>query len=130
MNGVTSGSNGSGFSLAVDPALGDVYIAGSFVGTIDFDPGIGTFTMTSGAPNDNDAFICKLSHSGNFLWAKSFTGTDDAIAEDITIDQSGNVYTTGWFNGITDFDPNAGTFNLTGSGDIFVSKLDNAGNFV
>ena len=48
------------------------------------------------------------------------------------MDGSGNVYTTGRFGGSVDFDPGAGVFNLTSAGeqDIFVSKLDSAGNFV
>ena len=49
------------------------------------------------------------------------------------VDGSGNVYTTGYFKATAEFDPTAGTFTLTsagGSSDIFVSKLDNAGNFV
>ena len=49
----------------------------------------------------------------------------------ISIDASGNVYTTGSFNTIGDFDPGADIFNLSGVGfDIFILKLDPLGNFV
>ena len=50
----------------------------------------------------------------------------------ITVDNNGNVYTTGDFDGTGDFDPGPGVYNLTsaGSEDIFVSKLDVNGNFV
>jgi hypothetical protein len=48
------------------------------------------------------------------------------------VDSAGNVYTTGYFQGTVDFDPGAGTVNLSsaGSDDIFVQKLDASGNLV
>ena len=50
----------------------------------------------------------------------------------MAVDSSGNVYTTGYFAGTADFDPGAGTTNLTanGSSDVFVSKLDSSGDLV
>ena len=53
----------------------------------------------------------------------------------MAVDASGNVYTTGFFNGTVDFDPGPGIFNLTGviSGDdrsIYISKLNTSGNFI
>src|SRR6185503_12423147 len=46
-------------------------------------------------------------------------------------DGSGDVYTTGFFQGTADLDPGGGTFNLTSAGgnDVFVSKLDSSGAF-
>jgi len=69
--------------------------------------------------------------SGDFLWAKSMGASTAEEAYEITVDSSGNVYTTGYFQSTIDFDPNAGVFELTSLGkDIFVSKLDRNGNFV
>ena len=58
-------------------------------------------------------------------------GTAHVGAFSITVDNSANVYTTGYFTGSADFDPGKGKFTLTsaGSWDIFVSKLTSAGNF-
>ncbi|HLG35711.1 MAG TPA: SBBP repeat-containing protein [Bacteroidia bacterium] len=117
-----------GLSSAVD-ASGNVYTTGHFLGTVDFDPGAGTYNLTSAGLED--IFISKLDSSGNFIWAIAMGGTDADRGSSITIDASANVYTTGHFNGTADFDPGAGTFNLASAGlnDIFISKLDASGNF-
>lgn len=80
--------------------------------------------------------ICYLfgfSQSPSFQWAKKFGGSSNKEGNSVTIDGLGNVYTTGYFEGTTDFDPGVGVFNLTSSGsstNIFVCKLDAAGNFL
>lgn len=116
------------YCMALD-ASGNVYITGFFGGTVDFDPGPGTANLTS--TGDWDVFIQKLNASGNFLWAKSFGGSADDRGKSIAVDASGNVVTTGWFQGTVDFDPGAGAANLSSAGfsDIFVQKLDASGNF-
>ena len=122
--------NDFGYSVAVD-AFGNVYTAGVYYGTVDFDPGPGVFNLTPPGPYPTAFFVCKLDSTGAFVWAKTFgNGTTTSIA--MTVDLAGNVYTTGNFDGTIDFDPGPGVFNLTGTGrpDIFVSKLDAAGNFV
>jgi hypothetical protein len=130
------GSNASsqGFDIAVD-SFGNVLTTGSFAGTADFDPGAGTFSLTSAG--NNDIFVSKLNSSGSFIWAKrmggpALTSYDGDAGCALAVDGFGNVHTTGMFEGTVDFDPGAGTFNLTSAGahDIFVSKLDSNGNFV
>jgi hypothetical protein len=116
-------------SIAID-ASGNVYITGHFEGTADFDPSVGTFSLTSAG--DQDIFINKLDVSGNFVWAKRMGGANNDSGRSLAIDGSGNIYTTGYFRGTTDFDPGSGAFNLTSAGgaDIFIHKLDASGNFV
>lgn len=119
-----------GRSIAVS-AAGNVITTGSFQGTVDFDPGAGTSTLTS-TSGGNDIFISKLDASGNFVWARRLGGSGNDIGYSVTVDAAENVFTTGSFSSTADFDPGLAVFNLTGvsSGDIFVSKLDGAGNFV
>jgi hypothetical protein len=127
--GGTQADNGK--SIALD-ASGNVYTTGFFRGTADFDPGATSFDITS-TSIQYDIFVSKLDPSGNFIWAKNMGGVNDDQGQSVAIDPTGNVYTTGHFNGIADFDPNAATFNLdAGSSqiDIFISKLDASGNFV
>ena len=109
--------------------FGNIYCTGHFAGTGDFDPGIGVTTLTSAG--SFDIFICKFDSSGNFLWATGIgSGCPDAGLA-IAVDRFSNVYTTGSFTGAADFDPGPGAYYLSGAAhSIFVSKLDQSGNFV
>lgn len=116
--------------IVVD-ASGNVYITGVLWGSADFDPGSGTYTLTS-TGTGYDIFVWKLDASGNFVWAKLMGGATYDESYSIAVDATGNVYTTGYFTGTADFDPGLATYNLNSWGmrDIFISKLDVSGNFV
>lgn len=109
---------------------GDVYLTGGYGGTIDMDPGASVYNLTS--TGLSDIFILKLNASGQFLWAKSIgssTGNDYGLA--ITTDELGNVHTTGYFDGMADFDPSSNTYNLSASESVcFISKLNPSGSFI
>ncbi len=114
------------YSMDVDSS-GNSYITGSFQGTVDFDPGVGIFSLTG---EGEDVFILKLDKLGNFLWAKSIGGMGDDAASSISLDPDGNIYITGAYQDTVDFDPGAGVYSLTSAGslDLFVVKLDGNGN--
>ena len=120
----------NGFGIAVGQK-GDVYTTGWFSGTADFDPGAGTYNLTS-LTGGADIFVSKLNASGNFVWAKQMGGNSTDEASAIALDGKDNVYTTGYFFYTSDFDPGAGVHNMTtaGSANVFISKLDSAGKFV
>jgi uncharacterized protein YegP (UPF0339 family) len=118
--------------LAVD-GPGNVYVAGDFSYTMDFDPGPGEVNLTS---SRSEIFALKLDTNGNYQWAVNMlppaTATLGNESRDITVDGAGNVYITGAFGDTTDFDPGPDVANLTANGfiDIFVLKLDGGGNYV
>ena len=117
-------------SVSID-SLGGIFLSGSFQGTTDFNPNAGIFNLT--AIGAKDIFITKLNASGTLKWAKSMGGTNDDILYATAIDKSGNVYSTGYFSGIVDFNPGIAINNLSsmvGSSDIYISKLDSLGNYV
>jgi hypothetical protein len=119
----------AGCSVALDQS-GNVVTSGYFNGIANFDPGTGTYNLS--AAGDTTAFISKYDTAGNFIWAKKLAGNLNDAAYSVTTDASGCIYTTGYFQGTVNFDPNAGNFNMTAvdSSDIFISKLNAAGNFV
>ncbi len=129
MGGNPTSYSGSA-SIDVD-ALGNVYTTGSFTDSVDFDPGPGIFRLKASSVNST-LFISKLNGSGNFVWAKTFTGNGTKFGSGIAVSASGNVYTTGVFVGTVDFDPGFGLFNMTSSSNqsIYISSLDNFGNFI
>lgn len=123
-------NNEEGIAIALDVS-GNVFITGYFVDTVDFDPGTGTHNLIS--QGDGDIFILKLDPMGNLLWAKNVGGAFSDRGNFIAVDLTGNVYTTGSFIGMVDFNPGTAVFNLTSDSptysDIFISKLDVFGNF-
>ncbi len=120
------------FDVSVDEA-GNAYVTGAFSGTADFDPGAGTFNLSSASLFIDDIFVLKLDANGDLAWARKMGSSDFDFGRSITVSAAGNVFTTGSFRGTVDFDPGPGTSILTsasGGNDIFISKLDAAGNFV
>jgi hypothetical protein len=116
-------------ALSVDLS-GEVYISGRFFFTIDFDPGASAYNLSS---NGNcDVFICKLSSSGNFIWARSFGGTNADEIADITTDKFNSVYVCGdYLSSVIDFDPGPGTFTVSTGAmqESYILKLFSNGNF-
>jgi hypothetical protein len=66
-----------------------------------------------------------------FEWAKKVGGYWDDYGLCVVTGPLGNVYTLGYFNGTTDFDPGPDTFNLTASsgGNLYVLKQNAQGDF-
>ena len=130
----TQATVGSGLSLAsasgltFDPS-GNVVLTGFYVGVVNFDP---TNTLQLQSVGSRNIFIQKLGTSGNVLWTDSVGGTDIDQGNSVVTDPSGNVYVTGTFSSIADFNPGAGTANLTAGGfeDAFILKLDSSGAYV
>jgi Secretion system C-terminal sorting domain/Beta-propeller repeat len=125
--------------LAVDTS-GNVFTAGMFSGTVDFNPSAAIANL-SGPTFGDDGFISKLDVSGNFVWAKQLEGNIRDVAS-LALDTAGNVYTTGSFYSQysatvfsqTDFDPGVGIYNLSVihqfGDDTYILKLDASGSFV
>ena len=118
--------------MAID-TQGNIVLTGSFYGTTDFDPGISVYNLTCyGQAVNSDVYICKLNSNGDFIWAKQIGGTGYDFGNDITFDSSDNLFITGQFSGLCDFDTGVNTFNLSaiGGSDVFILKLNSSGDFI
>jgi Secretion system C-terminal sorting domain len=119
-----------GYSVAVDNNK-NVYSAGIFRFTSDFDPSTAVFNLNA-TGNNYEVYLSKLDSNGNFIWAKKInTNSTFNLPVRMTLDKENNICVSGTFFGTTDFDPNAGIVNVTTlNQSIFVLKLDSAGNFL
>ncbi|MCO6480826.1 MAG: SBBP repeat-containing protein, partial [Phaeodactylibacter sp.] len=110
----------------------NILITGYFIGTADFDPGVGTANLTAPGTGIGDIFVAKYSSSGAYQWAFSLGDASWDQGKGIAVDDSDNVLVTGYFQGTVDFDPGAGTANYTsaGFGDGFVAKYSPAGAYL
>jgi hypothetical protein len=110
---------------------GNIFVTGTFRGAwVDFDPGPGEVLYTSSGWCD--AFLSKFSEDGDFSWVKVWGGAGHDVTQDIVVDNSGNCFIAGDFDGSVDFDPGPGTeiySSDSGFLDCFVLKLDNSGEF-
>ena len=121
-----------GNSIVVDGA-GNSFITGRFGGTADFNPSL-SVTNNLSIPALFDCFFAKYDADGNYIWAYPLVligSSSFSWGTGITVDPSGNVYITGFFEGTVNFNP-SGTFNLvsTGTGtNAFIAKYDGNGGF-
>lgn len=115
--------------IAAD-AQGSIYATGRFKEVIDFDPGTGTYELTSN--NFYNAFILKLTSGGEFEWVKSLTANAYSNGTSLAMSDNEEVYLTGSFGGTTDFDFGEATHNLTaiGSSDLFLMKMSNDADLI
>lgn len=122
-----------GWTIIADPSgNGDVYATGFFNGTVDFDPTDGEYLLTSVV--QDGVYVLKLNASGSLIWAKALPGIAEIFSrgKTVAVDGNGDVYVTGSFTGLADFDPGPGTFykHSNGSRDVFVVKLNSGGDFI
>lgn len=118
---------------------GNVYLAGSFNGIVDFDPGPKTKYVSAGqiANKISEAgFVLKLDTNGKFGWVSPFVGQvvgankGYAYANSVALDTSGNIVVGGSYRDTVDFNPGSGTTTLPALGGAFITKLNSSGGLV
>jgi gliding motility-associated-like protein len=154
-NGTTLASNGNSnvFILKIDPGgaiiwakgiggldydevedidvddAGNVLVAGSFNGEVDFDPDVGE-ELVQASPGASDGYVLKLTTDGDFDWVRVITGADSESITSVATDASSTVYVAGWFTGDADLDPTGTDEIATASAtDAFFINLNADGSF-
>lgn len=108
------GSPQEGRGVVADGA-GNVYLTGSFQGSVDF--GGGPLT-TAGS---TDIFLAQFDLSGNPTWSERFGDSAAQKGHDLATYGADNLFVTGEFLGSVDF--GGGALTCAGGTDIFVAKF-------
>ena len=113
----------------------NLIITGEFNGLVDFNSGLGVDTLRSQGIGPKDIFVLKLDNNGNFIWVKSigcintfFSGSYHSYATAIDVNTFGDIYLSGEFEGVVDFNPSVLSYTLGspsgGNHDMFLLNLN------
>lgn len=94
--------------------MGNVYVTGSFLGTVVF----GATTLTGTTTN---AFVAKLDAAGQWQWVVQPSSSTSNNGQQIAVDASGNVYVAGTYRDVVSF--GATSLASRGDADVFVARL-------
>ncbi|HJL18296.1 MAG TPA: MopE-related protein [Sandaracinaceae bacterium LLY-WYZ-13_1] len=113
-------------AIAIDmDDLGNVYVAGSFLGSADFGAASGPETSVDGSL---DAFVAKFEADGGYGWVRTYGSLVNDGALDVAVDSdAGQVYVTLGSSRALDFGD--GPLPSMGPG-LFLLTLDTDGNYV
>ena len=128
---IGGGGNDHAMTISLNN-LGQLYIGGLFSDTVDFDPSAAVQNLVS-TGTFSDMFIEKFDTSGNMIWVKQLEGGGSNGITKLELDQQGNPIIVGFFRDTVDFNPATTSTNIIssyGNDDIFILKLNSAGNFV
>jgi len=131
------------FALTVDDG-GNVYAAGyAAVPDVDLDPGPGTWTPDTWAPDGQShgaLFVVVFTNDGHLAWAwtTKWSGAPDApwiMPRSLLVDADGSVFVAGTFSGTFEFGPEPGQNRLSkpynqdyyDATEIFVCKIHPGG---
>lgn len=128
---IASGVNGSNIDimdLTVNN-VGEVFLTGMLRGNAYFqNPSI---YLTSGTASGCD-YIAKLAISGDCIWAYA-AYTDVSVGYSIGLDAQSNIYLSGTFIDVKDFDYKTGTVNITSNpsttNNHYLASYDSTGGY-
>jgi hypothetical protein len=82
----------------------NVFATGSFLTSIDLDPG--TAVRSRASAGSYDIFVVQLNSAGSYSWGETMGGVGNDQGWGIAVDAMGSIHVAGWFADAVDFDPN------------------------
>lgn len=99
----------------------NLYITGEFNSSLVLD------SIQLNSNGATDAFFAKYDSSGQVQWARSFGGAQNEYLGKITLDNNGDIYLAGNYEG-NNIVLNTSTLTNNGFSDIFIIKTDSNGD--
>lgn len=114
-------AQGQGISGVGVDTNGNVYVTGSFYGSINFGGG----SLQASGEFYSDVFLAKLDPNGNHVWSARYGDDNVQNARGLAVDSAGNVVVVGYFENMVNF--GGGALTSAGMLDMFVAKFNTAG---
>ncbi len=118
----------SATAMAAD---GSFFLAGTFTGTVDFDPSAGIDLRTAGEGN---AYVTRFNADGSYAWTATLVGATGVALGGLAATPEGGVAAIGTYGESIDLDPGPGTdlhhTNGSSHGDPFIVELGADGSWV
>ncbi len=119
------GQRGDNLTDIVFDETGNAYLTGYYTGNATF----GNFSL-SGNSDLRNVFVAKYDKSGNVVWAKKVSGTNNASGFSILYDAAGDIYISGSFSGKIEFENGLAALQcMEGLSDVFIAKYTGSGQF-
>ncbi len=112
-------------TILVNKATSEFYIAGTFGGSVDFNPGVGVISYTSSSGFFQDGFIAKYDLDMNPLWVNAYPGEVSFGTTSLDFNNTG-IVAVGSLKGSIDFG-NGQIFNSPTITNSFYLNIDTSG---
>lgn len=120
-----AGGNHYVFDVAADNNENYSYFCGRYRSSATFYGQNGSNVINPPYAGSRDIFIAKIDSLGEYEWVRTFGTVGSDYASSIIVDEFGDVYVAGEFEGTITFDGH--TITSAGSRDVFVAKFSPAG---
>jgi gliding motility-associated-like protein len=127
--GVGHPTDEKGLAVGIDDN-NNVYLLGTFTGTVDFNPGTGNEERTSPGTS---LFLLSLTPAGAFRWVNTWIDAEFEPMGGLDIDLNGNIIITGKWRGVQNFNVRASSDefqSVAGEWDIFIMKHNSDGDYI
>ncbi|MEO1515097.1 MAG: T9SS type A sorting domain-containing protein [Bacteroidota bacterium] len=106
----------------------DIYLTGTFIGNIDFDPSNQSLILSSNTTIDgeSDCFVARYNKEGELTWIEHISGKGAEEGNSLAQNSNGDLLLIGNYDDEVIINSNSFSFSSPsiGASDIFITKID------